>query len=130
MSLDVKLIQHEGFLEVIVSGPYVMKEAVDAFPQVLAVCSLTGISKVMIDCLGVEGTPGATEKVLYAFGIQDAYARHISSGGQDLRIAYVAEVPIVSTFEPGLDIAKNTNMPFELFETKEDACEWLGISPV
>jgi len=49
MALDVKIIQHDAFLEVVVTGTYNMRDAIDRFPYVLSTCRLTGLSKVLID---------------------------------------------------------------------------------
>ena len=127
MALDVKIIQHDAFLEVVVTGTYNMRNAIDRFPYVLSTCRLTGLSKVLIDFRNLTGTPAATEKIIYAFGIQDHYNEYISTGGQELMVAYVGSESHVSTYEPGLKIAKDDNMPFDLFTDIAEAYKWLGI---
>ena len=44
-------------------------------------------------------------------------------------IAYVGNAPQISTYEPGLDIAKESNIPFDLFNNIMDAYEWLNVHP-
>ena len=129
MALDVKIIQHDAFLEVVVTGTYDMQEAIDTFPHVLSTCRVTGLSKVLIDFRTLSGIPAATEKIIYAFGIHDHYNNHIPSGGKKVIVAYVGSAPQVSTYEPGLKIAKDTDMPFDLFTNIAEAYTWLGIKP-
>ncbi len=129
MALDVKIIQHDAFLEVVVTGTYDMQDAINRFPHVLSTCRLTGLSKALIDFRDLAGIPAATEKIIYAFGIQDHYDEHISTGGQDLMVAYVGSAPHVSTWEPGLQIAQDSNMPFDLFTNIKKAYEWLSVHP-
>jgi len=44
-------------------------------------------------------------------------------------VAYVGSVHRVGAYEPGLKIAKDSNMPFDLFTNIEEAYKWLGIQP-
>ena len=129
MALNIKIIQHDAFIEVVVSGAYDMQDAIDRFPYVLSTCRLAGLSKVLIDFRNVTGIPAATEKIIYTFGIQDHYSNYIATGGQALMVAYVGSAPHVSTYEPGLKIAKDSNMPFDLFTDIAEAYKWLGIKP-
>lgn len=129
MSLDVKTNQYEEYLEVIVTGQYDMQDAIDKFPQVLDTCRLSGLSKVIIDFRELQGLPAATEKVIYAFGVEKHYVEHLSSGGQALQVAYVGKAPFVSTYEPGVEIAQSSGLPFRLFENINEAFEWLGVKP-
>ena len=67
MSLNIKIIQHDFFLEVVVTGTYDMQDAINRFPSVLSICRLTGLSKVLIDFRNLSGIPEATEKIIYTF---------------------------------------------------------------
>jgi len=127
MAIEVKVNQYGNFMEVIVTGTYDMQDAINRFPEVLSACRLSGISKVIIDFRRMEGVPAATEKALYGFGVQDHYRKHLLIGGQKVRVAYLGKSPFVSTYDPGLQIVRDSNMPFELFTNIEEAREWLGV---
>ena len=129
MALNIKIVHNDDNLEVVVTGSYDMREAINRFPLVLSVVRFTGVSKVLIDFRDLAGIPAATEKILYAFGIQEHYEDYISAGGHAIKVAYVGKEPIVNTFEPGLEVAQDTNMPFNLFTTIDEAYEWLGVNP-
>jgi hypothetical protein len=96
MALNIKIIQHSEFLEVIVAGTYHTLDAIDRFPHVLSTCRLTGLTKVPIDFRSLAGIPAATEKITYAFEIQDSYVNYISTGGREIVVAYVGSAPLVS----------------------------------
>jgi hypothetical protein len=129
MALDVEIIPHDALLEVIVTGTYDMQDAINRFLHVLSACRISGLSKVLIDFRDLAGIPATTEKVLYAFGIQDHYYKHISTGGQEIMVAYVGRPPLVSTWELGLQIAKDHDIPLDLFTNVEEAYKWLGVHP-
>ena len=129
MSLNVRIEQFPKYLRVIVTGNYDLQEAINRFPSVLSVCLLTGLNKVLIDYRELQGLQAATEQALYTFGIQEQYNDYLIKGGEELRIAYVANTPLTS-FEPGVNIVKNSNYSWALFSDMEAACEWLGIEPI
>ena len=127
MALNVEFVQHTEFLEIIVTGTYDMEDSVNKFPQGLAVIRSTKVAKALIDFRRLAGNAYATEKVLYALLIGEHYKNHLSTGGQEVQIAYLGQSPIVSTYEPGVKIAEIMGLPFALFEDSRKAIEWLGV---
>jgi len=125
--MEVKIIQHDKYLEVLVWGNYTLEEAVDRFPGVISTCRLSGVPKVLIDYRKLQGDIAAIQKIIYAAEIVDIYNTHLASGGQKLKIAYLGSAPMVSTYEPSLEIAKTLGIPFKLFMNIKDAQEWLQI---
>ena len=130
MSLDIELIKHDQYMEVLVSGIFDVQEAIDKFPAVLSLCRSLQLSKVLVDYRNVKGIPAATEKILYTLKIQNHYEQYISSGGRLLKIAYVGKSPSVSTYEPGMKIVKDNNLPFDLFTDINEAYKWLNVNSV
>lgn len=127
MGFVSRMIQHDAFIEDVLSGPYCLQASVDEFTKILSACRQSGLSKVLIDCRKIEGTAQATEKALYILGIQDIYGKHLDSGGQKLMIAYVVGGSFASVFEPGLELARKNNLLFDLFADMDTACDWLGV---
>ncbi len=127
MALNVEFVQHTEYLEIIVTGTYDMEDAIDKIPRVLAACRNTKITKALIDFRRLGGIAHATEKVLYAWKIEEHYRNHLSTGGQNLQIGYVGQSPLVSTYEPGVEIVESMGLPFALFEDSRKALEWLGV---
>ena len=129
MALDMKVIQHNKYLEIIISGIFDLNDAVDKFPKLLAACRSTGLQNILIDFRAIEGEPKATEKVLYTLGIQNHYQKYISSGGEPLKLAFVGKAPFVSDYEPGEMVAQNENLPFNLYTNIDEAFKWLNVKP-
>ncbi len=127
MVLNGELVQHTEYLEIIVTGMYDMEEAIDKFPLVLVACRDAKVAKVLIDFRKLGGEVHATEKVMYAWKIEEHYRNHLSTGGQNLQIAYLGQSPLVSTFEPGVEFAESKGLPFALFEDSRKAIEWLSV---
>jgi hypothetical protein len=126
MAIDVKTIKHNDYLEFVVTGSHDLNEAIDKFPQILDVCKITGLKKVLIDYRELIYPVGGTEKTLYAIGTEDQYLKYLESGGHELQIAYLA--PMVICYEPGAEIGRNVkHVQFELFDKLDKAREWLDI---
>ena len=125
MVVDVKKIQHSDYLEFVVTGSYDLNEAIDKFLNVLEACGQTGLDKVLIDYRGLQREDSATIKGLYSYGIETHYKNYLESGGHEIQFAYVG--PIVMAWEPGMDVADQSKLPFKLFDNLNDAFEWLGI---
>ncbi len=126
MAIDLKTTHHDCCLEVLVSGVFETQDAVDRFPELLSLCRKTGQRRVLIDYREMTGIPTSTEKTLYAFGIQDIYMTHLATGGQPMMVAYVGRPSQVSSFEPGVEVARSNDLPFRLFTSRDDAIAWLG----
>jgi len=126
MAINIETIKHDDFLEFVVTGSHDLNEAIEKLSQILDVCKLTGLKKVLIDYRELIYPVGGTEKTLYAFGTEDLYRKYLESGGRELQIAYLA--PMVHTFEPGAEIGKKVeSLQFELFDKLNEALEWLDI---
>ncbi len=127
MTLEIDITRHSDFFEVVVTGTYNLQEAIDKFNYVLMPSSLTGIWKILIDFRKLSGDRSAVEKIIYALEIKERYFEHLATGGPKLQVAYVGSPSQVSTYQPGLDIARKSDMPFMLFTRIEDAHEWLDV---
>ena len=126
MAIDIKIITHNAYIEFTVAGFYNLNVAVIKFLHVTDFCQITEKTKVLIDFRKLKGKRGAIVKILYAYGVEDLYKKYIDSGGHELKVAYVG--PSVSSFEPGLEIVKKGGLPFNLFDDREDALDWLDIN--
>jgi hypothetical protein len=126
MAIDINHIQHDNYLEFKITGSYDLSDAIDTFKQILIICRLEKVSKVLIDYRELKSDIGGTEKTLYAFAAEDEYLKYLGTGGQELQIAYLA--PALHTYEPGAEIGKRVErLKFELFEDLYEALEWLDI---
>lgn len=129
MALSISMTPHETFLEVVVTGSFDVQDAVDLFSEVLSACCTAGLSRAIIDYRSTGGIQAAMDKILYAFGVQDHYLAYLAAGGPELRVAYLGSPLHVNEWEPGLQVARDSNMQFELFTDLQAAHEWLGVDP-
>lgn len=129
-SIHIKFIKHDELLKVLVSGLFNLQDAIDRFLEVLAFSHNAKIFKVLIDFRKLGGIPFATEKSLYAIKGVELYNQYLVSGGQPLKFAYIGSAPIVSSFKPGLEIARNSGIEVDLFEDIEKAFEWLDAKKI
>ena len=73
MAVEIEIIEHEAFLEVLVTGVYDLEEAADRTSVILLACRTSGKSKVFIDSTGLIPTTSAVEKVLYVSYLREHY---------------------------------------------------------
>ena len=123
--MEIKTVKHDDYLEVTVSGFYDLNDAVDKFSYVLEECRRLDLNKLLIDFRELEGTESATLKTLYTFGTAEQYYKYLVSGGHKLKFAYLA--PVVTIFEPGMEIADRKNLPAKLFDNLDKALDWLAV---
>ncbi|SHO52642.1 hypothetical protein [Desulfopila aestuarii] len=129
MSLDVHINRHDEFLELVITGAFELEAAIKTFQQLLITSSYHDVSKVLVDFRSLSKIPAAIERIIYAFESLDHYLCHLSTGGQELMIAYVGSPPFISSYRPGMEIAKANNLSVDLFTDIEKAYNWLGITP-
>jgi len=127
MALQVNLIQKPDYLYAEVSGVYEMQDAIDKFPLIISTCRQLILDKALIDFRQLDGKIHATEKLIYTQSVLDQYKLHLSSGGRPLRIAFVGKAPQISSYEPGIDIAKSEGIPVTMTTDFEEALSWLEV---
>ena len=87
MSLEVEIIQHKAYVDVLVGGEFDLQETIDRFPLVLSACQLSGASKVLIDFRRLNGDIYAIHKMIYAQKIIDQVKNYARTGGKALQLA-------------------------------------------
>ncbi|MCP4158539.1 MAG: hypothetical protein GY760_00575 [Deltaproteobacteria bacterium] len=125
MAIDIKINQHNDYLEFVVTGSYDLNEAVEKFTHILNSCKFAELSKALIDVRELQGHGGGVEKSLYGIGVENLYIEYLKSGGHELQIAYLRPV---TDYEPGMIIAERSGYQFKLFDKLSEALEWLNVS--
>jgi len=128
MSIEQEIIRHKKYIEIIASGEFDLRDAINNIPTVMHSCRLSGLSKVLIDYRKLNGDIFAVEKIIYAQESIDQYKNHLASGGKKLQFAYAGKIPQVSTYKPGLEAAASEGIK-EVFVTDDidEAYKWLGV---
>ena len=68
--MNIELVQHEDYLEIMVTGPFDYQKVVDRFPLVITTCRLVGLDKALVDFREVQGDIATTVKMLYTMKIK------------------------------------------------------------
>ncbi len=127
MNLKTEIRPLDDHLLVLATGEYNLDEALDGFALVLAACKLSEVTRVVVDFRCMNGIPHATEKVVYALGAAQHYEDYLKTGGLTLRIAFLGPQTALDSYEPGLDIGQQRNLPIRLFTSEKNAYGWLKI---
>jgi hypothetical protein len=127
MPYEVEIIQHQKYVEAMVSGEFDLQIAVDKFDKVLIACKINNLSKVLIDFRNSSGKIYAVQKIIYALQAIDKIIFHFASRGKDLQFAYVGKPSHVSTYQPGIELAGKEGIQAILTDNLDEAFEWLDI---
>jgi len=104
-----------------------LEEASKDYPLLISACRQTGTSKILIDYRELKGQIRATEKTIFSLKNLDVYRQHLETGGQEIATAFVGSTTLVSSFEPGIEIAKQAGLAVEIFTDMEKAMAWLDV---
>lgn len=125
--MDVTLDPQPSHLRVVVKGDLDLNMAFSGFDFLLMLCEKDGHERILVDLLEIGFEASATIDVLYSTEIADRYNAYIKSGGHPVRIAYLGPSGYFKSWQPGLDIHKEQNVPVNTFTDAEEAAAWLGI---
>ena len=132
LRVDIMSIQQEmhfesGLLRVDASGEFSLVEAKRAFIEVLEAIARYEAEKVLIDGRKVKGKPEVIERFYYgAFAAQETH-RLAKDHRVSPKFAYVIHEPLRDPGRFGEFVAVNRGMIMKVFETPEEAFEWLKI---
>ncbi len=126
MSMELAFAPDAGFLRVRVTGWFVLDDANDALARMLEAVAEGGATRVLVDCIGLEGVPTTTERFEHsrfaAERLREYWARGLLGSA---RFAYVARVPLADRERFGETVAVNRGVDVRTFEREEDAVRWL-----
>jgi hypothetical protein len=118
-----------GLLRVGVRGVFSLEEAKQAFLEVLGAVAQYGARKVLIDGRKVKGNPRDFERFYYGELAAQETQRLYNETKISPRFAYLIHGPLRDPGRFGEIVALNRGMNVKVFETLEEACEWLHLAP-
>jgi hypothetical protein len=128
MGISLKFEQREEFLYCTASGAYSFENGCSMIRDLLAELARRGASKVLVDCLEIEGSPSMVER----YGLAEFMAReqvdHLSEGKGFPRLAVLAKEPLVDPNRFSQLAATNRGVQTKTVEEMEDAMKWLGVA--
>jgi hypothetical protein len=125
--MDFHFEQHATYLGVTASGSFDVDMAVKCFDDTLNICRASGTHRVLFNIERLVDYDSAVQRVLFAVQCQQHYQRYLSYGGQALRIAFLDCADKVTSFMPGLELARQNNAPVDHFTDVIAARAWLGV---
>jgi hypothetical protein len=125
MSIQQKIHVQSGLLNVDASGEFSLEEVKRTFLEILGAVARHQAEKVLIDGRTLTGKPGDFERFFYGEFAAEETMRLVKAYGIVPRFAYVIHEPVRDPERLGETVAVNRGMDVKVFETPEDAMEWL-----
>lgn len=130
MSISQDIHFESGLLSVVAEGKFSLEGAKRAFLEMLGAVAQYRAEKVLLDGRNLKGKPENMERFYYgAFAANQTIKLVNEHRIRVPRFAYVIHVPIRHPQRFGETVAVNRGMFVKVFETPEEAVEWLEISP-
>jgi len=129
MTLSVELQTRKHYLRAIVSGPYSLRTAQDAYDQIVKAAVEQGRTRILIDASGVTGAPTQDER--YMLGLFVAAEQRILASktpSVQVQVAVLARPPFTDPNRFGETVAVNRGANLKVSERLDEALAWLGVS--
>ena len=129
MTLTVELQTRKHFLRAIVSGPYSLRDAQDAYDHIVKAAVEQGRTRILIDASAVTGAPTQDER--YMLGLFVAAEQRILAAktpSVQVQVAVFARPPFTDPNRFGETVAVNRGAKLKVSEHLDEALAWLGVS--
>ena len=126
MSLQQKMHFESGLLSVDASGDFSLEDAKLAFLEMLGAVAQYKAEKILLDGRNVNGNPRDIERFYYGEFAARETRTIVVEHKIVPRFAYVLHEPLRDPARLGETVAMNRGMVVKVFETPEDATEWLN----
>ncbi len=119
MAIEVAgIFERDGYVEVVLKGPYTTAEFPWAYDQVVRAVEKRPAPRVLLNLLAIEGTPTLLERFLFGQTASLTLPR-------TLKLAAVATEPLLDPQRFGEQVAQNRGAWVRAFGTVAEAVEWL-----
>ncbi len=115
-----------GFLNVVASGEFTLEEAKKSFLEMLDPVVRHKAEKILLDGRNVHGNPKHMERFYYGEFAATETHRIVVEHNIHLRFAYVIHEPLRDPARFAETVAVNRGAMLRVFETLQDATEWLN----
>ena len=126
MSFQQNMHFESGLLSVDASGEFSLADAKRAFLELLEAIAQYQAAKILFDGRNVKGKPGDMERFYYGEFAAAETRRIVLEHKIIPRFAYVIHEPLRDPARLGETVAVNRGMIVKVFDTPEDAIEWLN----
>ena len=129
MSMSLEIRAESGLLKVGAKGRFSLIEAKRTFLEILEAVALHQTKKVLFDGRKLSGKPETIERFYYGEFAAQTVANFTKRGvSRATQFAYVLSEPVLDPRRFGETVAVNRGMFVKVFDSLEDALEWLGIT--
>lgn len=129
MTIQQEMHYELGLLRVDARGEFSLEEAKRAFLEMLKAVVQYQAKKVLLDGRTVKGEPGDLERFCYGEFAANETMSLVKEHGIAPQFAYVIKEPLSDPGRFGETVAINRGMNIKVFETPEEAFEWLESLP-
>ena len=126
MSMEQNMHFESGLLLVGAIGEFSLEDAKQAFLEVLEAVAQHKAEKILLDGRNVKGKPKDMERFYYGEFAARETRRIVVEHKIIPRFAYVIHEPLRDPARLGETVAVNRGMLLKVFDTPEDAIEWLN----
>ncbi len=127
MGISYQYDMRKGYLHFEVTGEFTLDEACRTFAEALTIVDRLAATKVLIDCLGLQGAPTAMDHYRYGEFIAAELMRGSDKRKQNPQLAYVTRQPLRDKRDLSATVATNRGVFMKSVDTVEEGLEWLGV---
>lgn len=119
-----------GVLKVDAIGEFSLEDAKRAFLEMLDAAAHYQAEKILLDGRNMKGNPAHIERFYYGYFAATETMSLIAKSRmrQAPQFAYVLHEPLRDSRRYGEKVAVSRGMNIKVFETLEEASEWLGLA--
>jgi len=117
---DLKAESKDGILVATAAGRVSLRDAISVFTNVCDVAAQSGVDRILVDCLSVEGELSTMER--YELG--RTMAEYCTSRSLTPKVATVGCPPLINGF--AARVAWNRGLVAETFSESQKARDWLN----
>ena len=129
MGMEQEVNFESGLLRVDVRGVFSLEEAKRTFLEIIVAVARFQAEKVLVDGRELKGNPTDFERFFYSEFAAKETNRLFKETRISPRFAYLIYHPLRDPRRFGEIVALNRGMKVSTFETLEEACEWLVLTP-
>ena len=131
MSIRQEMHFQYGVLRVDATGEFSLEDAKRAFLEMLDAAAYYQAEKILLDGRNMKGSPAHIERFYYGYFAATETMSFIARCRmrQAPQFAYVLHEPLRDPGRYGEKVAVSRGMNIKVFESLEEAVEWLGLAP-
>jgi len=127
MGILLKFEAKEDFLYCWASGAYSFEDGCSMIRELLAESAQHGATRVLVDCMQIEGSPSKVERYELAEFMAHELSDLLSGWKSSPRFAVLGKEPLVDQNRFSELVATNRGVQTKTVEQIEDALKWPGV---